>query len=94
MFIISLTYQGQIEAIDAALPAHAEWLREGYARGLFLVSGRKVPRTGGIIFAVGEREEIERKLETDPFKLAGLATYDITELAPTMVADGLERLQQ
>ena len=85
MFIISLTYQGQLDAIDAALPAHAEWLRDGYARGLFLVSGRKVPRTGGMIFAIGERDEIER--------IAGLATYDITEFAPTMVADGLERLQ-
>jgi uncharacterized protein YciI len=94
MYIISLSYQGQLDAIDAALPAHAEWLRDGYARGLFLMSGRKVPRTGGMIFAIGQRDEIERKLESDPFKLAGLATYEITEFAPTMVADGLERLQQ
>jgi uncharacterized protein YciI len=94
MFIISLDYHGSLDAIDAALPAHVEWLRDGYDRGLFLASGRKVPRTGGVIFAIGDRETIERKLDGDPFKQTGLATYDLTEFEPTMVADGLERLRQ
>ena len=94
MFVISLTYQASLDAIDAALPAHMEWIRDGYDRGLFVASGRKVPRTGGMIFAVGDRETIERKLESDPFKLNGLATYDITEFVPLTVAGGLERLQQ
>lgn len=94
MFVISLTYQASLDVIDAALPSHVEWLRDGYDRGLFVASGRKVPRSGGMIFAVGERETVERKLDSDPFRQAGLATYDVTELVPTMVADGLERLQQ
>jgi uncharacterized protein YciI len=94
MFVISLTYQASLDEIDAALPAHVEWLREGYDRGLFVASGRKVPRTGGMIFAIGERETIERKLENDPFRQAGFATYDVTEFVATMVADGLERFQQ
>ena len=94
MFVISLTYQASLDAIDAALPAHMEWIRDGYDRGLFLASGRKEPRIGGMIFATGDRETIERKLESDPFKVGGLATYDITEFVPLTVADGLERLQQ
>ena len=94
MFVISLTYQASLDAIDAALPAHMEWIRDGYDRGLFVASGRKVPRTGGMIFALGDRETIERKLEGDPFKLGALATYDVTEFVPLTVANGLERLQQ
>jgi uncharacterized protein YciI len=94
MFVISLTYQASLDAIDAALPAHMEWIRDGYERGLFVASGRKVPRTGGMIFATGDRETIEQKLESDPFKLGGLATYNVTEFVPLTVANGLERLQQ
>lgn len=94
MFVISLTYRASLDAIDAALPAHMEWIRDGYDRGLFVASGRKVPRTGGMIFALGDREAIEHKIESDPFKLGGLATYDVTEFLPLTVAGGLERLQQ
>jgi hypothetical protein len=47
-----------------------------------------------MIFALGDRATIEHKLESDPFKLDGLATYDVTEFVPLTVADGLERLQQ
>jgi len=94
MFVISLTYQASLDAIDAAMPAHLEWVSDGYDRGLFIASGRKEPRTGGMILATGDRETIERKIESDPFKLGGLATYDIIEFLPRIVAKGLERLQQ
>ena len=94
MFIVTLTYTAPLERIDAFLEAHRAWLEEQYARGLMLMSGRKEPRTGGVILATGDRETIERKIESDPFKLGGLATYDIIEFLPRIVAKGLERLQQ
>ena len=40
--------------------AHVRFLEKYYASGHFLVSGRKIPRDGGVILAVGEdRDEIE-----------------------------------
>lgn len=95
MFIISVTYLKPSEEVDAVLPAHREFLREQYAKGLFLMSGRMVPRTGGIILAVGgSRAAIEALVQLDPFHRAGIARYDITEFVPTMTSDLFESLRQ
>jgi uncharacterized protein YciI len=59
MFLIDLQYEGPLAEIDASLADHVTFLREQYERGIFLVSGRKVPRTGGIILARSiSREEL------------------------------------
>jgi len=60
MFVIELTYKADLAEIDASMGPHMAFLKKHYAAGTFLVSGRKVPRDGGIILAVGEsREQIE-----------------------------------
>jgi uncharacterized protein YciI len=88
MFIISLTYTAPLEAIDSHLAAHREFLSVQYARGVFLMSGRKVPRDGGVIIAHADsRAEVEDLVRQDPFHQAGVARYDITEFVPTMTAD-------
>jgi uncharacterized protein YciI len=95
MFIISLTYTAPLGQVDAHLAAHREFLGEQYARGLFLLSGRKVPRDGGIIVAsAGSRAEVEKLVRQDPFHRAGLARYEITEFVPTMTADTLAAFRE
>jgi uncharacterized protein YciI len=90
MFIISLTYTAPLEQIDAHLAAHRAFLAEQYARGVFLMSGRKVPREGGIIIAQGiSRDEVETLIRQDPFHQAGVARYDIVEFAPNMTTTAL-----
>jgi uncharacterized protein YciI len=60
MFVIELTYKTTLAAIDANIAAHVKFLKKYYAAGNFLVSGRKIPRDGGIILAVGSsRAKIE-----------------------------------
>jgi uncharacterized protein YciI len=54
MFVIELTYRVDLAEIDAHVAAHVIFLKKYYASGNFLVSGRKVPRDGGIIVAVGK----------------------------------------
>ncbi|GGY85894.1 YciI family protein [Pseudoduganella plicata] len=95
MFVITLTYSKPTEEIDALLAAHREFLREQYDNGVFLMSGRMVPRTGGIIIAQADsRADIEAIVELDPFHRAGAATYAITEFVPTMTADILAAFRQ
>ena len=90
MFIVTLTYTAPLERIDTYLEAHRAWLGEQYARGLFLMSGRKEPRDGGIIVAhAASRAELDSVLRDDPFHQADLARYDITEFVPTMTAEAL-----
>ena len=51
VYIVILTYIKPLEEIDAAIPAHFEWRKKGYAEGIFLASGRRIPRTGGAMRA-------------------------------------------
>ncbi|MEI1249119.1 YciI family protein [Rhizobium aouanii] len=94
MFILSLTYVKPNDEADRHMEPHMVWVKEGYVQGWFLASGRKVPRTGGVILAIGERAAIEAYVAADPFTIHGVAEYDITELAVTTTAEGLEILKR
>lgn len=80
MFIVSLTYICDMSEVDKYLSAHIEYLDKHYKKGIFIASGRKVPRDGGIILAQTEnRSELEDILKEDPFNIHGLAKYELTE---------------
>ncbi len=91
MFIISLTYKVPLEKIDEELNNHVEFLKEQYALGNFLASGRKIPRTGGIILSqIKDKIELESIIHKDPFYQNDLADYDVTEFVPSMTSDKLK----
>jgi uncharacterized protein YciI len=93
MFVIELTYTAPLTRIDAAMRAHVQFLKKYYAAGHFLVSGRKVPRDGGIILAVGDsRERIEAIAREDPFYVRGLADVRVIEFRASQRADDIETL--
>ncbi len=80
MFVIELTCKADLAKIDASMKAHVKFLQKYYASGHFLISGRKIPRDGGIILAVGEsRDRIQQIAEEDPFYTRGLADVRIIE---------------
>ena len=92
MFVIELIYKAPLTEIDAVMPAHVSFLKKYYASGNFIVSGRKVPREGGIIIAVGkDREQIERIIEEDPFCRRGLAEFRVIEFRASQRADDIDR---
>ncbi|MBB3395212.1 MULTISPECIES: YciI family protein [unclassified Rhizobium] len=93
MFILALTYVKPNEEADKHMESHMAWVREGYAKGWFLASGRKVPRTGGVVLAIGQRAEIDAYVAQDPFTVNGIAEYEITEVAITTTAAGLDTLK-
>lgn len=93
MFIISLTYHKSLEEVDAHLSDHVEFLKSHYAKGIFLASGRKNPRTGGVILALAtNRAEVEAIIARDPFHIHGVATYEITEFIASMTSPHVEFL--
>ena len=51
MFVVELIYKADLAAIDAQMRPHMAFLKKHYAAGTFVVSGRKVPRDGGVIIA-------------------------------------------
>ena len=92
MFIIELIYKASLALIDANMAAHVRFLNKYYAAGNFLVSGRKIPRDGGIIVAVGKsREAIEAIAREDPFCARGLAEFRIIEFRASQRADDIQQ---
>ena len=93
VFIIELTYTADLSEIDAHMGEHVAFLKKHYASGNFLVSGRKIPRDGGIILAVGEsRAQIEELIEEDPFKARGLAEFRVVEFRASQRAVSIDAL--
>jgi uncharacterized protein YciI len=93
MFIIELTYKVPLKDIDASMPAHMKFLKKYYAAGTFLVSGRKIPRDGGIILAVGDsREQIEAIACEDPFYARGLADVRVIEFRVSQSSDAMQKV--
>ena len=91
MFIIELTYKATLAQIDASMRAHVIYLKKYYAAGNFLISGRKIPRDGGIIVAVGKsREQIEAIVREDPFYERGLAEFRIIQFRASQRAADIQ----
>lgn len=92
MFLIELVYTADLGAIDAHMAAHVRFLKKYYASGNFLISGRKIPRNGGIILAVGKsRLQIEEIVHEDPFYVHGLADFRIIEFRASQRADDIQK---
>ncbi|MGZ9934436.1 YciI family protein [Streptomyces sp. NC-S4] len=95
MFVMELTYTAPIESVEEQMDAHIAWLDGHYAAGVFLASGRKVPRDGGVILAGGvSRAEIERIAAEDPFTVAGVCAYTITEFIATKTSSDLSTVRE
>lgn len=90
--MIELVYKADLSEIDAHMKAHMAFLKKYYAAGNFLISGRKIPRDGGIILAVGkDKQELEAIVKEDPFHKHGLAEFRIIEFRASQRADDLPK---
>ncbi|MEY8759761.1 YciI family protein [Chryseobacterium tongliaoense] len=84
MFIISLTYITSLEKVERFIPEHNNFLEKYFSLGNFIASGRKEPRTGGIILVnAGSKQEVEEIIKEDPFHIHQIADYDIIEFIPS-----------
>ncbi len=91
MFVVELIYKAALREIDAHMREHMRFLERHYASGHFVLSGRKIPREGGIILALAtHRDEIEAIMKADPFVANGLADVRVTEFRVSQRAPDLD----
>lgn len=84
MFIANLTYIKPLVEVEKHLEEHIAFLDKYYKAGKFICSGRKNPRTGGIIlFNAKDETEMKEIISQDPFNINGIANYEIIEFYPT-----------
>jgi uncharacterized protein YciI len=93
MFIINLNYIVPLEELDAHMAEHVKYLHKYYDKNVFVASGRKVPRTGGIILALAASvDEVEKIISEDPFHKHRLAEFTITEFLTSLYHPALKDL--
>lgn len=93
MYIIDLNYIVPLEELDQHMTDHVKYLKKYYKKNIFVASGRKVPRTGGIILALADsQEEVEKIIKEDPFYKNELAEFNITHFLTSQYHPDLERL--
>lgn len=93
MFIIDLKYIVPLEKLDEHMTAHVKYLHKYYKLNLFMASGRKVPRTGGIILCLAKSsEEVDKIIREDPFHSKKLAEFTVTEFLTSQYHPELKKL--
>lgn len=83
MFIVLLRFTDDRHRAAALMDAHNAWLHAGFDEGVFMLSGRLEPASGGALLAHGlSRESLQRRLDADPFVAEGIVEADIIQITP------------
>lgn len=99
MFVFILTYRRPLEIVEQHLEAHKEYLDRYYSNGTFLMSGRRNPRTGGVIICdAADKETARNIMQDDPFFKNEVAEYELIEFEPSKcnaaLASYIDKTQQ
>ena len=93
MFIVNLTYIKPLDEVEKFLEKHIDFLNPYYTKGHFIASGRKNPRTGGIILMRAENKEAVQEIIThDPFYQNEIAQYEIIEFEASKYCPELNKV--
>lgn len=82
-FIVAINYSAAFTEIEPIVPSHRQHIQAAVDAGIILLSGPRVPRTGGMVIARAESESvIQNMIDQDPYKIAGVAEYQVIEFTP------------
>lgn len=75
MMVVELTYKKSLEEVNKFLDQHRIFLKKYYDAGIFVASGPKDPRDGGVIIAIADKTTIKKIVSNDPFYKNDIADY-------------------
>lgn len=89
MFVVTLKFADKAKA-PQFMEGHNAWIRRGFDDGVFLLVGSLQPNAGGAILAHNlTRNEVEARVEQDPFVAEGVVTAQIIEITPARADERL-----
>lgn len=93
MFVITLRFADKAKA-PQFMDVHNAWIKRGFDEGVFLLVGSIQPNAGGAILAHNaSRDDIEARVQADPFVKEGVVRSEIIEIAPGRVEQRLSFLK-
>lgn len=93
MFAVLLKFGHNKSQAGALMDAHNAWIQRGFDDGVFLMVGSLQPAMGGAILAqASSLDEIQRRMQEDPFVVEGVVSAEILEITPNQTDDRLKFL--
>lgn len=90
MFMVFLRFTQRRDRAASLAAGHKQWVQQGLADGVFLLTGSLPGGQGGVVLAHQERREaLEARVRRDPFVAEGVVTAEILELTPSAVDERL-----
>ncbi len=87
IFVVDLKYVASSQQLQEAFDDHIDFVKAHFASGMFIASGGKPSKDGGVILAVASTEyEISQAIKDDPYSRLGLADYSVTEFIPALMS--------
>lgn len=91
MYIVLLKFSDNKGQASEFMAGHNEWIKRGFEDGVFLLVGSLQPsRGGGIVAHNTSREDLQTRVNNDPFVAQNVVSAEILEITP---AKADERLQ-
>ncbi|MGW7261942.1 YciI family protein [Streptomyces sp. NPDC054842] len=93
MFMVLLRFSDNKAAAAEHMAGHQEWIKRGLDDGVFLLVGSIQPGLGGAVLAHNTSpEELQKRVDEDPFVARNVVTAEIIEIAPGMTDERLSFL--
>jgi uncharacterized protein YciI len=98
MYIVLLQFSGNKSQASEFMQGHKEWIKRGIDEGVFLVVGSLKPNKttgkggGGIIAHNTSLEELQQRVNDDPFVVENVVTTEVLEISPNQVDERLNFL--
>ncbi len=93
MFVVLLKFAENKKNAADHMSGHNDWIKQGFADNVFLLVGSIEPGQGGSVIAHNiSLEELQERVDKDPFVSEGVVSAEIIEITPKKVDDRLEFL--
>ena len=93
MFIVLLKFSDNKSMAGKFMQQHNDWIKSGFDDEIFLMVGSLQPHAGGGIVAHNiSRQELESRINEDPFVAQNIVTAEIIEITPARTDERLNFL--
>ena len=93
MFIVLLKFSDNKPQASEFMQDHNLWLKQGFDDDVFLMAGSLQPGLGGAIMVNNTSlEDLESRVNQDPFVVENVVRAEILEISPVKVDERLQFL--
>lgn len=94
MFVVLLRLGEKRARASEHMQGHRAWIQRGFDDGVFVLAGSIEPKLGGAIVAHRTtRDQLEQRVQDDPFVREGVVVAEVLEVAPARADERLAFLQ-